>query len=191
MLKKNMPRRKDEVSSTSWKKEYEEFTHGWKHKSPLLRDADHRKLWFIGCDQKDVVHVYFGGIKASSLQHRVVASSPSWKKRWETKVKQGYAPWRHVSFTTPTTSSTELQKWRATLLERKHEEATELFHYQKGTSNKFWMAQRTGTEVTTLYGRVGDLRTNTPDPFPTVEKAKAYVTMKCKEKRRKGYDVVV
>lgn len=60
-----------------------------------------------------------------------------------------------------------------------------------GGSHKFYQVTRDGTEVTIHYGRIGDAGQVKTSSFPTVDRARAEVDKKVREKLRRGYEHAV
>jgi DNA ligase 1 len=61
------------------------------------------------------------------------------------------------------------------------------FEFVKGTSNKFWEISLKGSDVTTLYGRIGSEGRSTTKSFDNPAGAKAFAEKIIGQKTKEGY----
>ncbi|HEY0604345.1 MAG TPA: WGR domain-containing protein, partial [Herpetosiphonaceae bacterium] len=65
--------------------------------------------------------------------------------------------------------------------------STREFHYQDGTSAKFWRITTDGPACTVQYGRIGTPGQTQTKTFPDAQAAQAASTRQIAEKLNKGY----
>ncbi len=66
----------------------------------------------------------------------------------------------------------------------------EEYHYNQGTSSKFWKIAVSGAEVVVVFGRIGTKGTRVTKVFESNEKAMREATKLILEKTKKGYEAV-